>query len=520
MVFKLWIRESEIFREVRTGVQDKMRITVEPRPCVYIGNLRISRYFSFSSVKDFINRLETLDSNFISKFSAAQIIQHRSQIANRRYKKEVETTNEFTNLIEPKDSPTDAYHKNTLRIYSLKYASFEKQYGISPKLAMRLYNAAMYAAFVKPVPDEIRRDILITKGNFSRFRVQKYYTNKENIDQAYKDGNRNIVPILLESGLDIASLKDYFGKGTWKQLANNTWHRNKCIGEFLHRVFEKYGGMRSYLHNHYDYNHSRINFQEVIETDTKVRYVIRLPTSLIRDTPIPVLNFILLHMKGKWSKAIYNRDDAQFFSELMDTHFILGNNYNLAWSRRRIEEEHNKIVNQRKREQHEHKQEYATVFQHYESCLKDYTNLELGYKATLLKTMQEVVEEGVEMGHCVGGYAKYAYKGTYLVYSVVPIGEGERFTIGIVRTKNIARRSAMIQNFGIEDAQFLVHDRTPKDRVDIQDYVLDFQQAYRKFNQPITCDKAKKFITELMILAQDRESAATNLAANNRESYA
>ena len=190
----------------------------------------------------------------------------------------------------------------------------------------------------------------------------------------------------------------------------------------------------------------------------------------------------------------------------------------MSWSRRRIEEEHNNIINQRKREQYEEEQAYEDVFSHYEYCLKDWTNIELGYKAILLKTMKEIVEEGVEMVHCVGGYAKHSYKGGYLVYKVIPLSGGERFTVGILRKKNSERRSAKLQDFNI-NTPLHIADKILKHAVEIEGYSLNFQQAHKKYNKEITCDKAKMFIRELMLVAQDRKSVAIDRAANKKEPY-
>ena len=91
---------------------------------------------------------------------------------------------------------------------------------------MLLYTEMLIAPY-KEFSNLFQRKKRIAPAEFT-----KVVNNVELLEQAKKDNQRNILPLILRAEASPQHLKTVFGKGAWKKLANNSFHRNQVLSAY------------------------------------------------------------------------------------------------------------------------------------------------------------------------------------------------------------------------------------------------------------------------------------------------
>lgn len=254
------------------------------------------------------------------------------------------------------------------------------------------FNGAMYNTFVKAnIPKEALFAVSHRGYHWKKLDVTLVNAAVEYnhlVQQAVKDKTLNLLPLMLHTGMDTQQLKQHFGKGLWKRLANTSKSR------------------MAYLAPMVKHNPDWIDVRTGILARHQT-FVSRYATSG---------SYIIAAKIAPTIKDYRQTSDIVFDTMRMAEQ--CGSEVNKDWSYRRWKEEHetlSKLILTK---------DFTTVpFTDVVTYQKD------GYTFTLLNTQFDIALEGKTMRHCVGSYAKKASLGDYHVFKVE--GHGERATLGV-----------------------------------------------------------------------------------------
>lgn len=278
--------------------------------------------------------------------------------------------------------------------------SFTKEVGITPSAFAKMMNALQYKYLILPQSEWVKK-YAYNRGKISENKYKSVVRMKEHLEQAKKDGIENIIPFIVKYEMTPHELKKYMGKGLWKSLCKNSHYKNYLIAEKDIKMRAAAG-------------------QSIPQSTTALRYGVEDSFLAMRD-----IKWKDVPTKGRaWWLQCLQRNARDYF-RMQDEMGIPAEE--MKWSN--IDQLHNNAIRVYRERQR--------LSAYGEFNLPQYIPREFtedGYVFTLLTTGQEVVDEGVEMHHCVGSYAGMVAKGQYLVYRVHKLNEDgteERATLGI-----------------------------------------------------------------------------------------
>ena len=339
------------------------------------------------------------------KFVATLYIDGKEVLSNLFWKKlttkelvkglwEVRETNE-TYQKKTKWGLTKLHKKEVIRN---GYKYFTATYGVRPTRVVKIFNAAVFKNAVIPYKEYF--SLFYQSKSINPTQFIKVVKNAELLEQATKDGQKNILPLILNQELPPQKLKSVLGKGVWKKLTRNSFHRNKILVNYK-------------------------DISEVMNYDSTA-----LKIAYKHWSPEPSAHHWLKHVVGvPYSK--HNESDARMklttYSDTKDMAARLQLPFNEKWSLRKMDEKHAEYsrLQQRLAEQRRivRDKDYAERLVKLKATdlstfYKQTTWEKDGVTATVLTTYERIVEEGSEMHHCVAGYAERCLNKDYVVVSL------------------------------------------------------------------------------------------------------
>lgn len=342
--------------------------------------------------------------------------------------------------------------------HPVKSRKFFLDNGVTPTVVRKFFNMN-FMQLVRPTIEHSLKENLKFSGKKVTYPISSVTEHEELLAQSVKDKTTHLNPLLNVTGKTTKELRELLGKGLWKQLANNSYYRNKLLAMGLAKVFQSTTTSETLKISLGEWNKipSTLLRAGVLNTDRAFIY---------KNSGIPMTNFL------KGTQA------AKAFQLLViDTERMLlaleNRELNPEWSGRRVKEEHDRLIilqNNRWREQ---------VEKHNKGMLQDFTTLfELpfvshsGFVAKPCTSPQQVRDEGSKMNHCVGSYARECAEGKYIVYSIVS-KDGVRSTLGIRVNKLYADTDRPKYVFST-DQHYRSHNRSiEQDESDFADLVVE-----------------------------------------------
>lgn len=381
------------------------------------------------------------------KFLATLYIDGKKVLSNHFWKKL--TTKELTKRLWEVKETTETYQKKTkwgtfqakkLEVVRNGYKHFITIYGVRPTRVVKIFNAAVFKNTI--IPYKEYSSLFYQSRGINPGQFAKVVKNAELLEQAIKDGQKNILPLILDQELPPQKLKTLFGKGTWKKLTRNSFHRNKILVNYsnIRDVMNYDSTALEIAKNRWDIEPCAYHW---------LRNVVGIPYSSHKEG------------NAKLNTTIYA--DTKHMATRLQCPF------NEKWSLRKMEEKHTEYssLQQRITEQRriEYDKDYAerlsklkavdlSVFYNQTVWEKD------GVTATILTTYERIVEEGSEMHHCVAGLVEHCMNKEY---AAVSITDGTlRTTLGvyIVSCDDSTYNFSESQHYGkynslVEDERFI-----------------------------------------------------------------
>ena len=339
------------------------------------------------------------------RFMATLYIDGKKVLSNHFWKKlavrdlakgfwEVRETNE-TYQKKTKFGLAPAYKKEVIRN---GYKNFTTTYGVRPARVVKIFNAAVFKNAI--IPYKEYSSLFYQNKTISPTQFTKVVKNVELLEQAKKDGQKNIFPLILNQEAPPQKLKSMFGKGVWKKLSRNSFHRNKLL--------VNYNDIQGVLN--YDSTALKIackDWRHDPDAFHWLKHVVGVPYSKHRERDAIV----------KLTTYADTKDMAARLQLL----------FNEKWSLRKMDEKHTEYsrLQQRIAEQERagRDKDYAERLVKLKATdlstfYKQTTWEKDGVTATVLTTYERIVEEGSEMHHCVAGYAERCLNKDYVVVSL------------------------------------------------------------------------------------------------------
>lgn len=295
---------------------------------------------------------------------------------------------------------------------------FYEIYKRRPSHVCNYLNGAIYHRLVKPYG----KYSAIFRAGRNVLDMRKYGAVVEMFDemeQAEKDGIRNITPLIAVYRKTPSELKDYFGKGLWKKLCKNSYTRNTLLVK---------------------------KFRE-----DELKDNLHIPSTILEGR-LPVTSFWVWKnyggtmkesiFKGDWTEMETEKRRAySLFDDTLRMSRTLGQIFSHDWSARKMEEKHGeytRIINDRHeanlrerriRDDEKWKKIYAIQDNFDLKNIVQQTEWEIhGVKAKLLTTKKQVSDEGCTMHHCVYMHSDMVVEGKY---AVVHLSGEEETTLGL-----------------------------------------------------------------------------------------
>ena len=278
------------------------------------------------------------------------------------------------------------------------YKYFTATYGVCPTRVVKIFNAAVFKNAIIPYKEYF--PLFYRSKSIDPAQFIKVAKNAELLEQATKDGQKNILPLILNQELPPQKLKSFLGKGVWKNLTRNSFHRNNLL----------------------------VNYNDITEVLNYDSTALKIACKDWRHDPDAF--HWLKHVVGVPYSKHRERDAIVKLTTYADTKDMAARlqlPFNEKWSPRKMEEKHTEYsrLQQRLAEQRRivRDKDYAerlvklkaidlSIFYKQTTWEKD------GVTATILTTYERIVEEGSEMHHCVAGYAERCLNKDYVVVSL------------------------------------------------------------------------------------------------------
>lgn len=296
-----------------------------------------------------------------------------------------------------------------------------------------VYRAKCIELYVESQKHSKLLKYLTWKYCFSRngVNIKKFKICKKNIDlfkQLLDDNQEVIIPLIIEycfySSRESHIIYDFIKTNLWRRTLNQPCSRNKLIGICL-------GMYRGSLG---DFNKADMKslLDKLTLSKTKVlKYISKGLRIFYKRTSIGLIGFL--------NKNYYNKDLHKLTILFIDTERACTGNlssFNPNWSLKRMKKEHDrqtKIHNdkiaiereRRRREREAFNKKKKDIFSRKIEGIDKYIeffkeqSLPENVNYEVLKTGQEIEDEGIRMQHCLSIYAKDAIEGKYIVMRVI-----------------------------------------------------------------------------------------------------
>lgn len=290
--------------------------------------------------------------------------------------------------------------KLAVKVNPLK--EFTNTYSVTPTHFCKVFNAAVWKSAISPYKEF--QSLYFGKGNIKSGVFIQVVKSYDTLTQALRDNQKNILPIINNYGKNPEELKKELGKGLWKKLCSNSFHRNKLI----------------------------INRVEDLE------YSVKYDSGALKGANPPARHWAKNTCKVPYTRMKGFVEEVQLFLDTERMANNLGLPFNEGWSKLKMQEKHNEYTTILNRGAEERRkkwdEEYRILIEKLQSIdlskIYPQTEFELnGVKATILTTYDQIRQEGIVMSHCVGGYAESSVKGQYAVIHIS--GEDEETTLGL-----------------------------------------------------------------------------------------
>jgi hypothetical protein len=263
--------------------------------------------------------------------------------------------------------------------------------GVSRDRLFKHYSSLSYKLWVADVRDYV--DLLGRRvgGRIHRSLLQAIWERKELLDELKEDNLWNIMPICFYFNMHPSEIKKHLGKSTWKKLCKNTKSRNKTLVSAL------------------------------INTSEAICEICDLRTGTLKYLSKVCCEIDLLDLFENMaanSKILTNFTKmSRLHSILLDSVHRLGIRPKKVWDYEKLKEVHDRAAIEKSLERERKKNELFKKPFKFKYAYPE--TISFGeYRATLLKSPEELHEEGKEMRHCVGSFAGSVQNGYVLIYSV------------------------------------------------------------------------------------------------------
>lgn len=308
---------------------------------------------------------------------------------------------------------------------------FYKDFLITPKQLVNYVNKAVYKATVASLPKEVQTLCFngkILKTNLVLNICQQY----DLVIETLEDGNRNILPFVVTEKASAQELKKKYGKGLWKKICNQKFTRNRYIAsmklskESLEKIMEIPSGIIMKNNSQSDVH---LNIYNWIHKNCGV---------LIKDSN---------YKNTKVQKDFRLVEDTYRMAQELEKTF------SFQWSLLKMKNKHEEYT---KEVQNKEREKLAKENKKYLGKIREGKINKFEFedaKAELLDEYLKILDEGRNMHHCVGMYAKESFEGRYLVFHLT--GDDEETTLGIYINEDSDGifSYSIQQHYGIQNQQ-------------------------------------------------------------------
>lgn len=274
---------------------------------------------------------------------------------------------------------------------------------LGPKFCRRFY-AANYYTFIEPHFSREVANMFTEKGtqwrNYSPRIISRAIPMAGAIERAEKDGLMQLIPAIVSFQKTPQEIRQQVGKAAWKKIHALSKTKAKKIMQIL----------------------STYHFKEVSDVYCDL---CEMPSGVI-----PYINLGRdVRNEGMWAAKNCKRKNSESFYRAFlicrDTKNMIGDRFNLNWSMKRMQREHDAAIDLINRE--------AFSDEPFSDDWKFEGN---GFIARRLTSPAKISSEGQKMHHCVGSYANQAQEHMYAVFEIT--GK-ERATLGLGKFTGMRR---------------------------------------------------------------------------------
>lgn len=312
------------------------------------------------------------------------------------------------------------------------YKEVTRVMGRTPRVAIKLWNAAEFYTKIAPRQDLVDALARRHKGRVNARVFKDIVHNEELFQQILDDDLKNILPLVFYFKETPKTLRQKLGKGLWKRLAAQTFHRNNLIARNIASImggvevyWDQEGGFwektkkllllmeklpstllanKSYMHywksyrEHPEYDYVTEKFREII--------------------PMTQINHATLMLMLQKTRRI--QDTARMAAQLEEKFDM--RKYDLD-SFEILHDKFTEMINER-----QYSKEIIACLDRIEP-----KSIEFGdYEIKILQSRYDIHVEGKELRHCVAGYGAAVAQGQYLVCSITCKGK-KVSTLGLTR---------------------------------------------------------------------------------------
>lgn len=308
---------------------------------------------------------------------------------------------------------------------------FFNDHGLTPTYVRKRINAFMKQRVFDSAPN--CNKLLFSGAKRGVGTTWDRFEYEEIAEQCKQDGIENVIPAVVNFGMTPQELKKELGKSMWKKICNNSYTKNRII-------------------YHSTKNLKNVCFEDFVEVPFTLAksgytYLHKDIWKYMKNSGLPMKAFVKGKMYGYPAIATEQQQEAKKIVDIyIDTFRMsqrLNQPFNPEWSVRRMHEEHERLMQMQR--DILRKQEAASNSVRFDEFQKLPVVEHNGVAATPLLTRAEVIAEGENMRHCVGGYAMLCAQGAYVVYSLCK--DGQRTTLGIIRYKTTHEKANHAFNY-------------------------------------------------------------------------
>lgn len=304
--------------------------------------------------------------------------------------------------------------------------------------------------------------------------------SKRQIDYLQEKKLNNLIPAVIFYNEGLSKIKSIVGNRLWKIIANNTVSRNDLLFRTIYKldafVDVNNDADMNIIHRHSDFgveiNENRYTYLKPNPVSSKrlLEFVNELPTSILKklndncalgdqheyenEINIDQTMWAIKIAKEKRILGSKCKDKLREFKVIYRDTKSMAESINApfsdSWSYRTMLKKHNEYALESAIRNHVH---FDFKFKNE---WPDYLEFN-GVSATLLKSSTDLLNEGIDMRHCVASYWFRVQKGHSIIYSLKHIESGLRSTLEI-EFLHKERTSRISQNRGfynkrIKDAE-------------------------------------------------------------------